>query len=65
MFVGQANKILAEDVARRIEESGINAVMVFQKRQSDFGFWIKIFGTPDRTVVNIEGLQVISRKTKS
>jgi len=64
LFVGKANKTLAEDLVRRITESGIDAVMVWQYRQSDLGLRIKVFGSPDRSVVELDGFQVISRVIK-
>ena len=63
LFAGVVNKVLAEDLVRRIDESGISAVVIIQKRQSDLGMWVKIFGDPNRRAVDIHGFQVISRKT--
>lgn len=63
MFVGKANRVLAEDLTIRLEESGIEAVMVCQHRKSDTGMSIKIFGTPSRTVVDMDGLHLISVKS--
>lgn len=64
LFVGKVNKTLAEDIVSRVTESGIDGVMICQCRKSDLGLRIKVFGNPDRAVVDLGGLQVVSRKTK-
>ena len=64
MFVGKANRPLAEDLVKRMEESGGNGVMIWQRKKSDLGLWIKVFGKPSRSVVDMDGFQAISRKSK-
>lgn len=64
LFVGRANRPLAEDLMRKLEESGIDAVMVRAHSKSDLGMAIKIYGNPHRQVVNLDGFQAIMRKIK-
>ena len=63
MFVGKANRVLVEDLMNRLEESGIEAVMVRQHRNSDTGLAIRIFGSPSRSVVDMDGFQTIAIKS--
>lgn len=63
LFVGKANRPLVEELVKRVEDSGVDAVMIWQRRKSDLGLWVKVFGKPDRTAVDLDGFQVILRKS--
>lgn len=65
VFVGQATRPLLEDLASRIERSGIIAVLIASTRKADNGCRIKLFGDPHRKVVDLEGLQIVTRESNS
>lgn len=65
LFVGRANKDLLEDLSKKVDESGICAVLVIQDKKMDMGVRLKVFGKPNRSVIDFDGFQAISRKTKS
>lgn len=64
LFVGKATKPLVLDLIARFETSLANAVLVYGHRGSDLGLGIKTFGQSDREPVDLDGLQLILRKSK-
>ena len=53
-----------DDLDRRISNSGINAVVVAGHNKSDLGMVVRVYGNPDRSIVNLDGFQLIQRKSK-
>ena len=64
LFVGKGNRLLFDDLDRRISNSGINAVVVAGHNKSDLGMVVRVYGNPDRSIVNLDGFQLIQRKSK-
>ncbi len=62
LFVGKATKTLKEDIERRIEESGSDGFLIRECRESDLGLSIRIFGNPEREIVDLNGFQVVKKK---
>ena len=64
LFVGKANRVLFDDLDKRIEESGIDAVVVAGHTKADLGMVVRVYGSPSRSIINLDGLQVVLRKSK-
>jgi hypothetical protein len=64
LFVGKSTRRLLDDLIRRVEESNCDAVLVVEYRRSETGFRAKVFGNPGRTLVDLDGVQLIARKIK-
>lgn len=64
VFVGQVTRPLVDDLVRRIEDAGINAVAIVSTRKADNGCRIRSFGDPFRTVADLDGFQVVTRKSR-
>lgn len=61
VFVGKGNKRLFDDLARRLDESGVEAVMVRSRADSDLGCDVRVFGNPPRSIVDLDGFVCIKR----
>ncbi|MBE7540625.1 MAG: type I-E CRISPR-associated endoribonuclease Cas2 [Opitutaceae bacterium] len=64
LFVGKANRVLFDDLDKRVLDSGIDAVVIAGNTKSDLGLVIRVYGSPDRSIVSLDGFQVILRKSK-